>query len=145
VLQAARCCALFGRIDEAQALAAEGLELAGEHLEYASMLGQLTSVARQLGLRQRVRELVEQTPESPWKDAAMAGAEGDFNRAADVFAAMGATTLEADARLCAAEELIDAGRRAEGEDQLQKALDFYRTVGATRYIQEGEALLRASA
>ncbi len=41
VLQAARCCALFGRIDEAQALAAEGLELAGEHLEYASMLGQL--------------------------------------------------------------------------------------------------------
>jgi tetratricopeptide (TPR) repeat protein len=146
VLQAARCCALFGRIDEAQALAAEGLELAGEHVEYASMLGpMLMQVARQLGLREQVRELVEQAPATPWKDAALAGAEGDFGRAADVYAGMGAATLEAESRLCAAEELIGAGRRDEGEAELHRALDFYRAVGATRFIQQGEALLRASA
>ncbi len=45
----------------------------------------------------------------------------------------------------AAEELIEAGQRAAGEAELQKALGFYRKVGATRYIQQGEALLAASA
>jgi len=51
----------------------------------------------------------------------------------------------AEARLCAAQELIEAGHRAEGEAELQKALAFYREVGATRYVQQGEALLAASA
>ena len=37
------------------------------------------------------------------------------------------------------------GRRAEADVQLQKALAFYRSVGATRYIREGEALLAATA
>jgi tetratricopeptide (TPR) repeat protein len=124
LLQAARCCALFGRIDEAQALAAEGLELA-EHVEYASMLGpMLMQVVGPLGLREQVRELVEQAPDTPWQDAALAVAEGDLSRAADVYAGMGSPTLEADARLCAAEELIGAGCRAEGEDELKKALAF---------------------
>jgi hypothetical protein len=45
----------------------------------------------------------------------------------------------------AAEELIEAGHRAAGEAELQRALAFYRKVGATRYIQQGEALLAASA
>ena len=105
----------------------------------------LNPVARQLGLRQQVRDVVERAPEGPWKEVALAGADGDFSRAADLFAARGAPTFEAEARLCAAEELIEAGRRAEGEAELQKALAFYRKVGATRYIQQGEALLAASA
>ena len=88
---------------------------------------------------------METAPEGPWKDAALAGAGGDFSRAADLYAGFGAPTLEAEARLCAAEELIEAGRRAEGEAELEKALAFYRTVGATRYIQQGEALRAASA
>ena len=57
----------------------------------------------------------------------------------------GSPTHEAEARLCAAEQLIETGRRAEGEVELQKALAFYRKVGATSYIQQGEALLAASA
>ena len=44
-----------------------------------------------------------------------------------------------------AQTLIDDGRRAEADEQLQRALTFYRSVGATRYIREGEALLAASA
>lgn len=44
-----------------------------------------------------------------------------------------------------AERLLAVGRRAEADVQLRKALAFYRSVGATRYIREGEALLAATA
>ena len=33
----------------------------------------------------------------------------------------------------------------EGEEQLEKALAFYRSVGATFFIQRGEALLAQAA
>ena len=36
-------------------------------------------------------------------------------------------------------------RRAEADEQLRPALAFYRGLGATRYVREGEALLAASA
>ena len=52
---------------------------------------------------------------------------------------------EAYARLCAAESLAARGRRAEADEELHAALAFYRSVGATRFIREGEALLAASA
>jgi len=58
---------------------------------------------------------------------------------------MGAARSEALARLRAAERLVRDGRRAEADEQLQRALAFYRSVGATRYVREGEALLAASA
>jgi hypothetical protein len=45
--------------------------------------------------------------------------------------------------LRAAEALAAAGRREEADGELTRALDFYRAVGATRYIREGEALLAA--
>jgi hypothetical protein len=41
--------------------------------------------------------------------------------------------------------LVDAGRRAEADVQLGRALAFYRGVGARRYVLEGETLLAASA
>jgi 16S rRNA G966 N2-methylase RsmD len=83
--------------------------------------------------------------EGPWKELTLAGAGGDFGRVADLYAGFGSPTLEAEARLCAAEELIEGGQRAAGEVELQKALAFYREVGATSFIQQGEALLAASA
>ena len=52
---------------------------------------------------------------------------------------------EACCRLCAAEAYVAQGRRAEADEQLRPALAFYRSVGATRYVREGEALLAASA
>ena len=55
--------------------------------------------------------------------------------------AFGGPSFEALARLFGGEELIDAGRRAEGEAELEKALAFYRSVGATFFIQRGETLL----
>ena len=57
---------------------------------------------------------------------------------------IGDAELEALARLRAAEQLIAEGRRAEADEQLQRSLAFWRSVGATRYIREGEALLAAA-
>ena len=62
-----------------------------------------------------------------------------------MWAEAGSPTWEARLRLRAAEELIETGRRAEGEVELQKAIAFYRTVGATFFIQRGEQLLAKSA
>jgi len=80
-----------------------------------------------------------------WLDAARAYATGEFEAAAEVYAAIGSVPDEAFARLRAAEALVAAGRRSEADAQLQQALAFYRSVGATAYIREGEALLAASA
>ncbi len=48
-------------------------------------------------------------------------------------------------RLIAGQEYAAEGRRAEAEAELAAALAFYRSVGATRYVRRGEALLAQSA
>jgi tetratricopeptide (TPR) repeat protein len=80
-----------------------------------------------------------------WLDAARAYAARAFEEAADILADMGAIPDEAFVRLRAAEALVDAGRRAEADAQVQRALAFYRSVGATAYVREGESLFAASA
>jgi len=87
--------------------------------------------------------LAEQT--APVAQAAFAFAEGDPVRAAEIFGGIGAVTEEAYTRLAAARMLVAEGRRSEADGQLQRALAFYRSVGATRYVREGESLLAASA
>ena len=42
-------------------------------------------------------------------------------------------------------EEMYARLRTGSEANVRQALDFYRSVGATRYIREGEALLAATA
>jgi thioredoxin-like negative regulator of GroEL len=78
-------------------------------------------------------------------DAAAAYGTGAFEEAAEIYADIGALPDEAHARLRAAEALVAAGRRAEADAQLQQALAFYRSVGATGYIREAEGLFAASA
>jgi hypothetical protein len=60
-------------------------------------------------------------------------------------AGLGSVSFEMFYRLRAAEALVAEGRRAEADEQLRPALAFYRSVRATRYVQEGEALLAVSA
>ena len=132
---------ILGDKVEAQALAEEALELARAHIDMAATANHLIFVARQMGLRDEFLEIVEQAPEGPWKDLIVAGAKGDLRSAADMYATFGGPSFEALARLFAGEELIEAGRRAEGEAELEKALAFYRSVGATFFIQRGERLL----
>jgi class 3 adenylate cyclase/tetratricopeptide (TPR) repeat protein len=80
-----------------------------------------------------------------WLDAARAYAAGAFAEAAEILAAMGAIPDEAFVRVRVAEALVSAGRRAEADAELRRALAFYRSVGATAYIQEAESLFAASA
>ena len=80
-----------------------------------------------------------------WHEACLAYLRENFTRAAEVFGEIGSRPDEADARLRAAEVLIAAGRRPEGEVELRRALTFFREIGASAYIQEAEALLAASA
>jgi hypothetical protein len=106
----------------------------------------LTWAGLQLGREAEIAAVLErQTAKLPWIDVARAVLARDFRAAADQLAAMESPTQEAFYRLRAAEALVAEGRRAEADEQLRAALAFYRAVGATRYMREGEALLAATA
>jgi class 3 adenylate cyclase len=89
------------------------------------------AVARDLGL---LDEVVDALAGSP-----------DFAGAAELLRQIGTRPDEAEARLRAAEQLAAEGRGGAADEQLRQALAFYRSVGATRYVGECEALLPASA
>jgi hypothetical protein len=111
---------------------------------FADALHMLAWTLSSLGRTHELREVLPVT-DTPWIQAARAFAAGDLRQAADVCGAMGARTEDARDRLWLAESLVKQGRRADADIELQRALAFYRSVGATRYIREGEALLSASA
>ena len=108
--------------------------------------GDLAVVLQALG---RGPELLESltaanTP-TGWFEAASALASGEFQRAADLYDHIEAQPDAAFARLQAAKLLVGAGRRAEANAQLSRALAFYRQVGATSYLGQADALAAASA
>jgi class 3 adenylate cyclase len=138
-----------GEEARARAVLGETLELVRDLQQLGWVVVELHAlawVARMLGRARELLDAVAGEPlQSPWLLAGRAVAEGDFVRAADILGEMGAPALEAFYRLRAAESFVEAGRRAEADEQLRPALAFYRSVGATRYVREGEALLAASA
>jgi len=81
---------------------------------------------------------------SPWNDAARAICDGELVRAADIIDRIGHTASAAYARLRAAEALAAVGEDAEAAAQRAKADAFYRTVGAIRFIGNGEPADTAS-
>jgi class 3 adenylate cyclase/tetratricopeptide (TPR) repeat protein len=121
---------------------AQDLIISGSDSEW---LTDLPVVLPPLGRQKEFLEAIAPVKMSTaWRKAAAAYVSGDFAGAADVYAAIGALPEEAHARLRAAEMLIGEGRRAEGDAELQRALTFWRSVGATAYVREGEALLAAT-
>jgi class 3 adenylate cyclase/tetratricopeptide (TPR) repeat protein len=135
----------LGRLEEAQAAAEEllpqltdGSLLQGGHVWDVL---DFTWVAEALGYGDFMRRaLAAGNPEQIWHRAAMAVLERDFEGAAAIFGSMGYFD-EAYARLKAADQLLAAGRRADADAQLERALFLYRSVGAMRYVREAEALL----
>ena len=102
-------------------------------------------VADVIDLEEPLRQLAVQASfRTRWCDVLLALLDKDFETAGDLFEAAGVLDWEARARLWAAEALMSKGRRSEADEQLRRALDFFRSVGATRYIREGEALLAAA-
>jgi class 3 adenylate cyclase/tetratricopeptide (TPR) repeat protein len=136
----------IGMVERASALADEVLA----KLPARSGLGgtrELHMLAWTVSALGRGREFINALPrrDSKWVQAAAAFAAGNLRDAADICGEMGAVTEEAHDRLWLAESFVVQNRRAEADVQLQRALAFYRSVDATRYIRQGEALLAASA
>jgi tetratricopeptide (TPR) repeat protein len=136
-----------GRRAEASALAAEALEF-GDRLiplcnDYETV--QAAWLMLDVGRAQAYSVLLSEAIKVPWIEAAAAVCAGEFLHAADLLGEIGYRPGEAYARLRAAKQLVEEGRRAEADAELQRALAFWREVGATRYVREGEELLAASA
>ena len=144
--QSAVAYALIGRTKEARRFAedfADGVSEVAHQFQYRLLLVSL--FADELGIAAWMRRVAEAGVPSGFRNAAAAALDGDFVRAADILAALGTPTGEADARLRAAERLVAAGRHAEGAAQLEQALAFHRSVEATFYVERGEALVTKTA
>ncbi|MBA2240189.1 MAG: hypothetical protein H0W09_02925, partial [Solirubrobacterales bacterium] len=128
----------LGRIAEARAAARELLSLGG-------MMYELALVADSLGFRDEVRAAIAERPENRWTQVARLLLDGQLEDAADLLEQIGDRSSAADVGLQAAKALVAQGRRVEAGAQLAKALAFYRSVGAKRYIREAEELLAATA
>lgn len=139
-----------GRRAEANTLADEVLALgpklvtalttsfdSGRIIEYAR-------IVRALGREPELLEVLETAPEVPWVVTARAVASGEWERAATVLADIGYRPGEAYMRLQAAEQLVGAGQAAEAAADIEAALAFYRSVGATHFVRIGEALWTAT-
>jgi class 3 adenylate cyclase/tetratricopeptide (TPR) repeat protein len=132
---------LLDRRDEARPAAEETVALARENVEMTSAASLLVLVAGTLGVRDDLREAVERSPEGPWKDLTSAGVRGDLVEVGDLYATFGCATFEAYARLLGGEQAIEDGHRAGGESEIERALVFFRSVGAEFLVQRGERLL----
>jgi hypothetical protein len=97
---------------------------------------------QQLDRLEELRRIIDAaTPDSRWYRPVEAICEGDPARAADLYAAMGSLPDEAMARLSSAQALMSAGETASAHEQLERALAFFRKVGAARYVQVADSLV----
>jgi DNA-binding SARP family transcriptional activator len=143
VAAAAHVFALASEEERAQVLVHEFVDKVrhGPRIEFALIKLPVAAIAAsRLGLASELAGAIRDHPRSPWTEAASAYLSGDFLTAAGTLAAAGAKPEEAEARARAAEVLAREGRRPEAEAQLEAALAFYRSVGATRYLRELPAL-----
>jgi len=135
--QAAHVLLELGEAGEAIELAETALTDTGSETPGLPSVGliEMAWFAVAVGSADRFRSTVEALPlRTPWIEAGSAVAEGDAIRAAGILAEIGARPEEAFTRL-----------RSGQPEQVERALEFYRSVGATRYVREGEQLLAATA
>ena len=139
--------ALESENDRALELALELLDALsrGVGLQFAVInLPTFVSALAMLDLSPDLVSALAGQPETAWTEAARAYARADFAAAAEILERTGSRPAEAEVRLRAAKQIVAAGRSAEADEQLQQALAFYRSVNATRFVRECEALLTAS-
>jgi len=143
-----RLLLMAGRAGEAEAVTDELLVVAADdpHLVWSLWFVPVALVLTSAGRAAEVTRLAQRAlPETLWIRAGVAIVEGDLAGAADLLAEIGSLPHEAYLRLLAAEGFVADGRRPEAEAELQRALTFFRGVGATAYVRRGEALLGAAA
>ncbi len=132
-----------GHVVEARQLAPELSELLrGETITMARWgLVDLALVADELDCADELAAVVDSGMKTKWTEAASAVLRGEIVQAAELLDEIGDAELESLARLRAARRLVAEGRRAEADEQLQRSLAFWRSVRATRYIEQADELL----
>jgi hypothetical protein len=138
----------LGRTEESEATGLELTRMAAEYRGGANTNWALivsTVASRVAGLVEVIRAQLQADLDNPWAAAALAVLDERYEVAAGILDQMGDVADQAYARLLASEQHVVAGRQAEANAELSPALAFYRSVGATRYIRQAEALLAASA
>ena len=136
----------MGHDREAQRLAAELLPHLGAVGSRIWEVLEAAAVAYEVGLAEALEEIAKQAPPTvAWSTALRLLLDNDFSNVGDLYESLGLVEWAARTRLRAARRFAQHGRTAEADQNLQKALAFYRPLGGTRYIREGEALLAASA
>ena len=133
-----------GDRDRAALMATEFLSTVGSGKSIGPATSSLHELSWTLTALERGQELTDllRGNTTPWPRAAVAYAIGDPATAATICAEMGAVTEEAHARMTAGRMLLEQGRRDEGDVHLGRALAFYRSVGASRFVRECEAIAR---
>jgi len=102
-------------------------------------------VAVDLGETTVTRRVLSERPDTPGNRAMLAVLDGDFEGAAQWYGEAGIALFEAESRLRHAEHLIGNGHRDAGAVELERALDFYRHIGASLFVERGERLLAETA
>ena len=144
LFDSARAHTAAGDRDAGRRLAQEGLAEVREHPGLAGTLGQITFFAGELGIAGEMLEILDQVQGSFWRDTARASASGDHARARELYLEAGAPVLVAEEALLAGEALLRAGEPESARAYLEEALAFYRSVGATVFVERAERLLSAS-
>jgi class 3 adenylate cyclase/tetratricopeptide (TPR) repeat protein len=130
----ARVLAAAGRDEDARRDVDELLRLWSERAAAEYWAADLAFAAVALGCAAEVETALVGAGETRWVEAARAVLRGDNEGAAELFARIGSRPDEAVARLAAATS-------NGGGAGLERAVEFFRSVRATRYLQEGEQLL----
>jgi class 3 adenylate cyclase/tetratricopeptide (TPR) repeat protein len=133
----------MGRVEDAVATIDEILRSVGPEpvMDWSWWIVPAAMVLTEVGRGAEILALGGDDLRSRWIQAARLWASGDHAGAAERFDEIGSAPDEAYARVKEAERLIAAGRRAEAEPFLSRALELYRGMGATAFIREAERLL----
>ena len=129
--------------DDARDLAVQIPQLVREIGIHGGLI-RLAPYADALGVEDELRAAVAAGagPRVPvWRRTIELTLGGELSAAADVLAAAGNVTGEANLRKLAGLRLASAGRSEEARADLERALEFYRNVGATAYVAEIEHAL----
>jgi hypothetical protein len=142
---AAYVCQLLALDERATALAHEGFAAAGDNAARRSPPFQAEHVIAfaRAGLADAMFRRFDRLNPTPRIAAALLVWSGRVVEAAEAYAPM-SPLEEAVARLYAADTLFAAKQIEEANAQLQRALAFYRAVGATRVVRRYDRTLSAA-
>jgi len=131
-LLAARMQRELGRLDEARASLMLALDKSDRM--YTPQTVSFVVLAESLGLSDRIDEVLDRAGEGSWLETARLLAAGDRAEAARRLDDAGHLSLAAQVRLPSTDNA-----------ELAKAIDFFTSVGATRYLMRAETQLAAMA